>query len=54
MPTTVTALAANVGLEVTGLSGPDLVNRSSASTCLAWLHQYGVVVYREADNDDDQ
>ena len=35
MPTTVTALAANVGLEVTGLSGPDLVNRSSASTCLA-------------------
>ncbi len=31
MPTTVTALAANVGLEVTGLSGPDLVNRSSAS-----------------------
>jgi hypothetical protein len=44
MPTTVNPLAANVGVEVIGQSAPDLVNRSAADDCLAWLHQYGVVV----------
>jgi alpha-ketoglutarate-dependent taurine dioxygenase len=53
MTITVTPLAANIGVEIAGLSGSQLVARSVADDCLAALEAHGVVVYREADVSDD-
>jgi alpha-ketoglutarate-dependent taurine dioxygenase len=47
-----TPLRPNVGVEITGMSGPDLVDRGAADECLAMLQRYGVVVYREVHIDD--
>jgi alpha-ketoglutarate-dependent taurine dioxygenase len=47
-----TALTSTVGLEISGLSGGDLVDRSAAEGCLAALERYGVIVYREIDISD--
>jgi alpha-ketoglutarate-dependent taurine dioxygenase len=46
-------LTAHVGVEITGLSGHDFVNREAADDCLVALHRYGVVVFRDANIDDD-
>ena len=54
MVVTATPLSAAIGTEVTGLSGDDLVDRRVADDCLAAVEERGVVVYREADLDDDQ
>jgi alpha-ketoglutarate-dependent taurine dioxygenase len=53
MSITVTPLTPHVGVEITGLSGHDLVDRGAADDCLASLRQHGVVVYRDANIDDD-
>jgi alpha-ketoglutarate-dependent taurine dioxygenase len=53
MPVTATPLTTHVGVEITGLSGGDLVDRKAADDCLAALRQYGVVVYRDVNIDDD-
>jgi alpha-ketoglutarate-dependent taurine dioxygenase len=53
MVVTVTPLSAAIGVEVTGLSGNGLVDRRVADDCLAAVEVHGVVVYREADLDDD-
>ncbi len=53
MPTTVTQLSPNIGVEIAGLSGSRLVDRGVADDCLAALEQHGVVVYREADISDE-
>jgi alpha-ketoglutarate-dependent taurine dioxygenase len=41
-----------IGLEVTGLTGADLVEPARAAECQAALDEHGVVVYREANIDD--
>ncbi|MEX5636919.1 TauD/TfdA family dioxygenase [Parafrankia sp. FMc2] len=49
-----TKLAPKIGVEITGLTGRELVDRKAADDCQAALDQYGVVVYREVHiNDDD-
>ena len=49
-----TPLAPLFGVEITGPSGRDLVDRTAADNCLELLRQYGVVVYRDAHvNDED-
>ncbi|MFG2940484.1 TauD/TfdA dioxygenase family protein [Streptomyces sp. NPDC048282] len=53
MPVTVTELTPTTGVEITGLSGNRLVDRGVAEECLAALERRGVVIYREADIDDD-
>jgi alpha-ketoglutarate-dependent taurine dioxygenase len=53
MSVTMNPLTPQVGVEITGMSGRDLVDRGAADDCLGALHQYGVVVYREAHIDDD-
>lgn len=53
MPVTVTELTPATGVEITGLTGNRLVDRGVAEDCLAALEQRGVVIYREADLDDD-
>lgn len=54
MSVTVTELTPAVGVQIAGLSGAGLVDRRVADDCLAALEERGVVVYREADVDDDQ
>jgi alpha-ketoglutarate-dependent taurine dioxygenase len=41
------------GLEITGASGPRLVDRRAADECQAALDEHGVLVYRELDITDD-
>ncbi len=53
MPTTVTQLSPNIGVEIAGLSGSRLVDKGVADDCLAALERHGVVVYREADISDE-
>ena len=53
MSATVTTLTPAVGVEITGLSGSELVDRQAANGCLAALDGHGVVVYREVNIDDD-
>ncbi|MFC8520926.1 TauD/TfdA dioxygenase family protein [Streptomyces sp. NPDC057257] len=53
MPVTVTEPTPTTGVEITGLSGSRLVDRGVAEECLAALERRGVVIYREADIDDD-
>lgn len=50
---TSTPVTPNLGVEITGVTGRDLVNQRAADDCLAALQQYGVVVYREAAIEDD-
>jgi len=50
---TANPLGPTTGLEITGLSGNQLVDRVVADECLAALEQRGVVIYRDADIDDD-
>jgi alpha-ketoglutarate-dependent taurine dioxygenase len=54
MVVTVTPLSPVIGVEVAGLSGSQLVDRQVADDCLAAIEDHGVVVYREANVDDDQ
>ena len=54
MTVTATDLAPAIGVEIAGLSGAQLVDRSVADDCQAALDARGVVVYREANLDDDQ
>lgn len=42
-----------IGVEITGMSGRQLVDRRAAEKCQAALREGGVVVYREANIDDD-
>lgn len=53
MPTTVTELTPTTGVEITGLSGSQLVDRGVADECRAVLERRGVVIYREANITDD-
>ena len=53
MPPVLTPLTSNIGAEVTGVSGPELLNRRVADETLAALEQYGVVVYREVHISDE-
>jgi alpha-ketoglutarate-dependent taurine dioxygenase len=51
---TLTPLTDGVGVEVTGVSGEVLASPSAAAECGTLVKQYGVVVYRGANiNDDD-
>jgi alpha-ketoglutarate-dependent taurine dioxygenase len=53
MSMTVTPVTAEVGAEITGLSGSQLVSEQAAVHCLAALDRYGVLIYREANISDD-
>src|SRR5437764_12932611 len=52
MAVTATELTPTTGVEITGLSGPKLVDRRVADECLAALDRRGVVIYREAKVND--
>jgi alpha-ketoglutarate-dependent taurine dioxygenase len=54
MSVTVTTIRPTIGVEITGMSGAELVNRESADECLRLLGDHGVVVYREVNIDDDE
>ena len=53
MSATVTTLTPTVGVEITGVSASELVDRQAADECQAALDGHGVVVYREVNIDDD-
>ena len=53
MSATVTTLTPTIGVEITGLSGSELVDRQAADQCQAALDEHGVVVYREVNIDDE-
>jgi alpha-ketoglutarate-dependent taurine dioxygenase len=50
---TVTPIKPDIGVEITGLSGPAFVDPDVAAECQAALDAHGVVVYRGANIDDD-
>jgi alpha-ketoglutarate-dependent taurine dioxygenase len=50
---TSTPLGPTTGIEITGLRGHQLIDRAAADECRSALEQYGVVVYREVEVDDD-
>jgi alpha-ketoglutarate-dependent taurine dioxygenase len=50
---TVTPVTPEVGAEITGMSGRQLVSHQAAADCLAALDRYGVLIYREAHISDD-
>ena len=52
MTVTRTATTPHVGIEITGMSGRQLVDPGAAGECLAALERHGVVVYRELHIDD--
>ncbi|ONH23902.1 TauD/TfdA dioxygenase family protein [Pseudofrankia asymbiotica] len=52
MSITVTKLAPEIGAEISGCTGRDLVNEAAAAGCKAALDQYGVLVYREVHIED--
>ncbi|OHV41607.1 MULTISPECIES: TauD/TfdA dioxygenase family protein [Pseudofrankia] len=52
MSITVTRLAPEIGAEISGWRGSDLVNEAVAADCKAALDQYGVLVYREVHIED--
>ena len=47
MTVTSTAITPEIGLEITGLSGPELVDPARARECQDALDAHGVVVYRD-------
>ena len=53
MNVTVTQLSPEIGVEITGLQGSAFVDARVAADCQAALDAHGVVVYREANIDDD-
>ncbi|MEX5632859.1 TauD/TfdA dioxygenase family protein [Parafrankia sp. FMc2] len=52
MAVTVSAVSPDVGVEVAGLTGPQLVAPAVAAECQALLEKHGVVIYREVHVDD--
>ncbi|MFJ4781934.1 TauD/TfdA dioxygenase family protein [Streptomyces sp. NPDC088794] len=54
MAVTVTELTPTTGVEISGLSGSRLVDPGVAAECRSALERRGVVIYREADVDDDE
>jgi alpha-ketoglutarate-dependent taurine dioxygenase len=52
MPVTSAPITPDIGLEVTGMAGADLVDPERAEECRAWVDRHGVVVYRGADIND--
>ena len=54
MDVSTSPLSAHIGVEVTGVSGGNLVQLSSADQCRDLLERHGVVVYRDAGITDDQ
>ena len=54
MAITETRLTPSTGVEIGGLSGGRLVDPEVADDCRRALDERGVVIYREADVDDDQ
>jgi alpha-ketoglutarate-dependent taurine dioxygenase len=53
MSVTIIPIRPEIGVEITGLSGSDLVNRQMADECQAALDEHGVVVYREVNISDE-
>ncbi|MDQ1725832.1 MAG: hypothetical protein QOG52_2860 [Frankiaceae bacterium] len=53
MSVTTMPLTPHVGVEITGLSGKELVDERAAEDCRSALRQYGVVLYRDVHIDDD-
>jgi alpha-ketoglutarate-dependent taurine dioxygenase len=53
MSISVNPLTTSVGAEITGMSGHEFASCRAADECLAALGRYGVLVYRDADIDDD-
>ena len=54
MSVAVTTIRPAIGVEITGVSGSQLVNREAADECRRLLDAHGVVVYREVGIDDDE
>ncbi|MCU1368707.1 MAG: Taurine catabolism dioxygenase TauD/TfdA [Ilumatobacteraceae bacterium] len=54
MTVSVTPVSADIGVEVSGLSGHELVDRRRADECQALIDRHGVVIYREVDLDNDE
>lgn len=54
MATSASPLSPHIGIEVTGITGSDLVRQHSADQCQELLDRHGVAVYRDAGLDDDQ
>ena len=52
MTVTTSTLSPHVGIEVCGLTGPDLVDEARADELLSLLAQHGVVVFPEIDISD--
>ena len=52
MSMTISPIGPEVGVTVSGLTGPDLVQPTKADECLRLLNRYGVVIYRQADIGD--
>ena len=46
---TITPITPNIGVEITGVAGHQLVDTKAAGECLVLLERHGVVVYREVD-----
>lgn len=53
MPGVATRIKPAIGIEITGISGRELVDRRAAEQCQTALEEGGVVVYRDANIDDD-
>jgi alpha-ketoglutarate-dependent taurine dioxygenase len=45
-------LSPTIGIEIDGMTGPDLVDRAVAGECETALREHGVVVYREVHIED--
>ncbi|MET0728822.1 MAG: TauD/TfdA family dioxygenase [Acidimicrobiales bacterium] len=54
MPVTTAKIRPAIGVEITGLSGRELVDQRAAEECLTALEDRGVVVYREVHIDDEE
>jgi alpha-ketoglutarate-dependent taurine dioxygenase len=54
MAITTNELGSTIGLEITGRSGTDFVDPAVAAECRSAVEAHGVVIYREANVDDDQ
>jgi alpha-ketoglutarate-dependent taurine dioxygenase len=53
MALTTRTLSPHIGAEITGITGPELVDPSIAHDCLTALDQHGVVVFPQIDITDD-
>ena len=50
---TATPITSQVGIEITGTAGRDLVDRRVADECLAALEEHGLLVFRDAHISDE-